>query len=100
MAKDSTFTEPDDAHDAWIDVRMTDPEVGEWDIDAVVVDGQVEYVDNQRAQSVIASLARTYDVDLSSLDDEQRADADGASDSAEDDGGSDPADGDDASAAE
>lgn len=45
MADDETFTDPDDAHEEWVDVRMTDPDAGEWDIDAVVVDGCVEYVD-------------------------------------------------------
>ena len=45
MTDDATFTEPDDTHDDWVDVRMTDPDAGEWDIDAVVVDGRVEYVD-------------------------------------------------------
>lgn len=42
---DETFVEPEDTTDAWVDVRMTDPERGEWDIDFVVVDGEVSYVD-------------------------------------------------------
>ena len=40
-----TFTDPDDASEEWVDVRMTDPDEGEWDVDVVVVDSQVEYVD-------------------------------------------------------
>ncbi|MDX1746465.1 MAG: hypothetical protein R3324_11055 [Halobacteriales archaeon] len=39
------FTDPEDPSDDWVDVRMTDPEEGEWDIDMVVIDGQVQYVD-------------------------------------------------------
>lgn len=39
------FTEPDDTHERWVDVRMSDPEKGEWDVDVVVVNGRVEYVD-------------------------------------------------------
>jgi hypothetical protein len=34
----------DDGTD-WVDVRTTDPQKGEWDIDAVVADGRVEHVD-------------------------------------------------------
>lgn len=42
---DETFTEPEDTSEDWVDVRMTNPEEGEWDVDLVVVDGQVNYVD-------------------------------------------------------
>jgi hypothetical protein len=49
---DDVFTEPEATHDEsetdhgeWVDVRMTDPEKGEWDVDVVVVGGRVEYVD-------------------------------------------------------
>ncbi len=38
------FTEPEETTD-WVDVRMVDPEEGEWDVDFVVIDGQVNYVD-------------------------------------------------------
>ena len=31
--------------DEWVDIRMTDPEAGEWEVDTVVVDGRVQYVD-------------------------------------------------------
>ncbi|WP_284011037.1 hypothetical protein [Haloarcula pelagica] len=42
---DDVFTDTDETAEDWVDVRMTDPERGEWDIDAVVAGGQVEYVD-------------------------------------------------------
>jgi hypothetical protein len=42
---DELFTEPEDSSEEWVDVRMTDPEAGEWDVDMVVIDGSVEYVD-------------------------------------------------------
>lgn len=45
---DDVFTEPDDTTDGWVDVRMTDPDAGEWDIDVVVADGRVEFVDPYR----------------------------------------------------
>ncbi|WP_254545191.1 hypothetical protein [Halomarina pelagica] len=31
--------------DEWVDVRMTNPEEGEWNVDVVVLDGAVTYVD-------------------------------------------------------
>ena len=43
--ENETFTDPDDGREEWVDVRMTDPDEGEWDVDLVVVDGCVEYVD-------------------------------------------------------
>lgn len=42
---DDVFTEPDQPTDDWVDVRMTDPDEGEWDIDVVVAEGRVEFVD-------------------------------------------------------
>ncbi|WP_324760260.1 hypothetical protein [Haloarcula montana] len=42
---DDVFTETGETVEDWADVRMTDPEQGEWDIDAVVAGGRVEYVD-------------------------------------------------------
>ena len=79
-----TFTDPDDASEGWVDVRMTDPDAGEWDIDAVVVDGRVEYVDlrikpkhlsafveclvedvgDDRAREILADVADRNDIDL------------------------------------
>lgn len=39
------FTEPDTPADEWADIRMTNPEEGEWDVDFVVASGEVGYVD-------------------------------------------------------
>lgn len=81
---DDSFTEPTGDSDEWVDVRMTDPERGEWDVDVVVADGRVEYVDlrvrpeltgafidclvsdmdRERAGAVLASVAADNDIDL------------------------------------
>ena len=81
---DETFTDPDDTHEEWVDVRMTDPDAGEWDVDVVVVDGHVEYldlrvkpdhlaafveclfddVDGDRAGDVLADVADRGGIDL------------------------------------
>ena len=81
---DDMFTEPEDTSDGWVDVRMTNPEKEEWDIDLVVVDGQVDYVDvrirpdllgefveclvgdlgEDRASALLAGIAERNDVDL------------------------------------
>jgi len=53
---DETFTEIDDDAAEWVDVRMTDPEAGEWDIDVVVADGQVEFVDLRIAPALLAGF--------------------------------------------
>jgi hypothetical protein len=55
MAGD-VFTEPDDPADEWVDVRMSDPDRGEWDLDAVVVGGRVEYVDLRVRPALLASF--------------------------------------------
>lgn len=44
MSED-VFTEPSETTDSWTDVRMTDPEANEWDVDVVVAGGRVEFVD-------------------------------------------------------
>jgi len=81
---DDMFTGPEDTSDGWVDVRMTNPEKEEWDIDLVVVDGQVDYVDvrirpdlldafvdclvgdlgEERAGELLAGLAERNDIDL------------------------------------
>jgi hypothetical protein len=53
---DETFTEPADTTDEWVDVRMTDPDEGEWDIDLVVVDGRVSYVDLRIRPELLAAF--------------------------------------------
>ena len=78
------FTEPDEPTDEWVDVRMTDPDEGEWDIDVVVADGRVEFVDlrvrpallegfieclvddvaDERAKAILAETASRRGIDL------------------------------------
>ena len=84
---DDVFTETDDPAEAWVDVRMTDPEEGEWDVDVVIAEKQVEYVDlrirpallegfldclfddlsDERAQSLLATTLERQDVDPADL---------------------------------
>ena len=91
MADDDVFTETDDPAEAWVDVRMTDPEEGEWDVDVVIAEKQVEYVDlrirpallegfldclfddlsDERAQSLLAETLDRQDVDPADLAGEQ-----------------------------
>ncbi|NHN48131.1 hypothetical protein G9464_11035 [Halostella sp. JP-L12] len=81
---DNVFTEPDDPDEEWVDVRMSDPQESEWDVDAVVVGGQVEYVDlrirpelldgfvgcllddvsEERAEALLRTVAERQGVDL------------------------------------
>jgi len=53
---DDVFTEPDDATDEVVDVRMTDPDAGEWDIDVVLADGRVEFVDLRIEPTLLAGF--------------------------------------------
>jgi len=53
---DEPFTEPDETDDDWVDVHMTDPEQGEWDVDVVVADGQVEYLDLRVRPELLAGF--------------------------------------------
>jgi hypothetical protein len=84
---EDVFTEPDTSTKEWVDVRMTDPDAGEWDIDVVVADGRVEYVDlriepallagfidclvddvaETRAREILAEAARKQGVDPADL---------------------------------
>ncbi|MBX0322661.1 hypothetical protein EGH21_06420 [Halomicroarcula sp. F13] len=86
MASD-VFTDTDESDDDWVDVRMTDPEEGEWDIDVVVAEGQVEFVDlrirpallsgfieclvddvaEERAKEIIADTATRHGLDSEDL---------------------------------
>lgn len=81
---EAPFTDTDEDRGDWVDVRMTDPEEGEWDVDAVVVEGRVEYVDlrvrpelltdfleclledvgTERASRILGNVADRADVDL------------------------------------
>ncbi|WP_254272897.1 hypothetical protein [Haloarcula marina] len=85
---DDVFTEPDEPTDDWVDVRMTDPDAGEWDIDVVVAEGQVEFVDlriqpallsgfidclvddvaEERAREIVADAASRAGVEPSDLE--------------------------------
>jgi hypothetical protein len=55
MTETDAFTETDSAAEEWVDVRMTNPEAGEWDVD-VVVDGRVQYVDLRVRPELLASF--------------------------------------------
>jgi hypothetical protein len=59
------FTDPEDARENWVDVRMSDPDQGEWDIDAVVVDGRVEYVDLRVQPALLADFVECLVDDVS-----------------------------------
>lgn len=81
---DEVFTDPAEPTDDWVDVRMTNPEVGEWDVDLVIVDGQVNYVDlrirpdlltgfveclmddigDERARTLLQELEERADIEL------------------------------------
>jgi len=85
---DDVFTDTDDATDGWVDVRMTDPDAGEWDIDVVVAGGRVAFVDlrirpallagfldclvtdlgETRARAILAEAARKRGVEPADLD--------------------------------
>jgi hypothetical protein len=57
MTPDSTvFEEPEERADSWVDIRMTEPDKGEWDVDVIVVDGAVEYVDLRIKPELLASF--------------------------------------------
>jgi len=81
---DETFTEPNESAEDWVDVRMHDPGESEWEVDMVVVEGEVEYVDlrvrpellgdcfaclvedvgHERAGRVLAAAAERRGIDL------------------------------------
>jgi len=91
MADDDVFTETDDPAESWVDVRMTDPDEGEWDVDVVIAEKQVEYVDlrirpallegfldclfddlsDEHAQSLLAATLERQGVDPADLADTQ-----------------------------
>ncbi|WP_336336150.1 hypothetical protein [Haloarcula brevis] len=91
MAADDVFTETDDAAEAWVDVRMTDPEEGEWDVDVVIAEKRVEYVDlrirpellegffeclfddlsDERARSLLSATLERQGLDPATLADEE-----------------------------
>ena len=40
----------------WVDIRMTDPEKGEWAVDVIAIDGRIDYVDLRIRESLLASF--------------------------------------------
>jgi len=88
---DEVSTEPEDVTDNWVDVRMTNSEEGEWDVDFVVVDDQVNYVDlriqpellagfvecliedtsKDRANRILNRIAEKKSIDLSTLTEDE-----------------------------
>lgn len=62
---DDVFADPDESREEWVDVRMTDPQRGEWDVDAVVVGGQFEYVDLQIRPELLESFVECLLDDVS-----------------------------------
>lgn len=88
---DEIFTEPEETAEEWVDVRMTNPEEGEWDVDFVVADGQVNYVDlrirpellagfvdcliddieDDRARRILTEMAAQQDIDLDEQPDDE-----------------------------
>lgn len=65
LMSNEIFTDPDDTSDEWVDVRMTDPEEGEWDVDLVVVNGQVSYVDLRIRPELLAGFLECLIDDVS-----------------------------------
>jgi hypothetical protein len=61
----STLASTDPTTDEWVDIRMTDPEAGEWELDAVVVDGRMEHVDLRVREDLVASFVECLAEDLS-----------------------------------
>jgi hypothetical protein len=53
---DTAFTTPDESAADWTDVRMTDPDAGEWDVDVIVTGGQVAYVDLRVRPDLLAGF--------------------------------------------
>jgi hypothetical protein len=90
VMEEEPFTDPEETHEDWIDVRMTDPDAGEWDVDVVVVNGRVEYldlrikpallaafvdclvedVDDGRAEAMLSAVAERNGIDLSDVAEE------------------------------
>lgn len=53
---EAPFSDTDENRGDWVDVRMTDPDEGEWDVDVVVVEGRVEYVDLRVRPELLADF--------------------------------------------
>jgi len=68
---EESFTDPEETYEEWIDVRMTDPDEGEWDVDMVVVGGRVEYIDLRIKPELLAAFVDCLVEDV----DDDRAEA-------------------------
>lgn len=67
---ENVFVNPDSQAEKWADIRMTDPEKDEWDVDVVIVNGQVEYVDVRVRPSLLGEFMECL---LDDVDDERAA---------------------------
>jgi hypothetical protein len=67
---DEPFVEPGEPSEGWVDVRMTDPDEGEWDVDLVVAGGRVEYLDLRVRPALLASFVECL---VDDVDDERAA---------------------------
>ncbi|WP_084802673.1 hypothetical protein [Halorientalis sp. IM1011] len=90
----STLAATDPTADEWVDIRMTDPGAGEWELDAVVVDGRMEHVDLRVREDLVASFVECLADDLSAsqraaLLDRLADDGDGGDDADGDEPGED-----------
>lgn len=65
------FTDPETPADEWADIRMTNPDEGEWDVDFVVAGGEVGYVDLRIRPELLPSFISCLIDDV----DDDRADA-------------------------
>ncbi|WP_336000065.1 hypothetical protein [Halorientalis halophila] len=60
----STLAATDGTEGEWVDVRMTDPDQGEWELDAVVVDGRTEHVELRVRADLVESFVTCLTEDL------------------------------------
>lgn len=67
---DDVFTAPDGTADELVDVRMTEPDHGEWDVDVVVAGNRVEYVDLRIQPELVGGFV---DCLLADVDDDRAA---------------------------
>ena len=61
---DDVFTDTGEANDEWVDVRMTDPDAGGWDVDVVVAGGRVAFVDLRIRPALLAGFLDCLVADL------------------------------------
>lgn len=54
----------DDRDEEWVDIHMTDRAEGEWDLDVVVLDGQVSAVELRVRQDLLTSFVECLVEDM------------------------------------